>query len=132
MTIKMLDLTKILKSRRNMCELWIDPQLFVMQVLAPKFKHCTTVKSFLMHFSHNRWKYIYLAFMRIHLLVIYMNHSSKIGCLSLMKWPSELLHNLPYFWNMKTHVLFYFSFHATLFSSLMNVLVFVEIDQGMH
>ena len=27
-----------------------------------------------------------------------------------MKWPSEMLQFLPYFWNMKTHIVF-FAFH---------------------
>ena len=35
-------------------------------------------------------------------------HSSEIRGLCLMKWPSERLQNLPYFWNTKTHVVFSF------------------------
>ena len=46
-----------------------------------------------------------------------------------------MLQNLPYFWNMKienTHSFFRFSFRATLFFPLMNALVYVNIDQGIH
>ena len=43
------------------------------------------------------------------------DHSSEIGSLCLMKWPSQTLQSLPYFWNTKSHVDFHFSFHATLF-----------------
>ena len=51
-----------------------------------------------------------------------------------MKWSRETRHNLPYFWNTKTHVhcYFRFSFRATLFFPLMDVLVYVDIDQGIH
>ena len=45
------------------------------------------------------------------------DHSSEIGGLCLMKWPSQTLQSLPYFWNTKSHVDFHFSFHATLFFS---------------
>ena len=31
-----------------------------------------------------------------------------------MKWPSEMLQILPYFWNIKTYIVF-FSFRATVF-----------------
>ena len=50
-----------------------------------------------------------------------------------MKRSGEKLQNLPYFWNMKTHV-FFFSFSATLFfpNDLMNALAYVDIDQGNH
>ena len=47
-----------------------------------------------------------------------------------MKLSSKTLQKLPYFWNMKTRVVF--SFHATLFFPLMNTLAFVDIDQGIH
>ena len=44
------------------------------------------------------------------------SHSSQFQGLCLMKSSREMLQNLPYFWNMKTHVVFFhFSFHATLF-----------------
>ena len=33
-------------------------------------------------------------------------HSSEIRGLCLMKWPSKSLQNLPYFWNMKTLIVF--------------------------
>ena len=44
-----------------------------------------------------------------------------------MKWPCEMLQNLPYFWNTKTHIVFFrFSFRATYFIlSLMNAQVYV-------
>ena len=47
-------------------------------------------------------------------------HSSETKGLCLMKWPSEMLKNFLYFWNMKTHEVF--SFFTTLFFSLMNAL----------
>ena len=34
-------------------------------------------------------------------------HSSEIRDLCLMKWPSEMLQNLQYFWNTKTYVVFF-------------------------
>ena len=34
-------------------------------------------------------------------------HSSEIGGLCLMKWPSEILQNLPYFMYKNTHVVFF-------------------------
>ena len=34
--------------------------------------------------------------------------------------------------NENSHSLFRFSFRATLFSPLMNALVYVDIDQGIH
>ena len=40
-------------------------------------------------------------------------HSSEIRGLCLMKWPSEMLQNLPYFWNTKSHIVF-FVFHFEL------------------
>ena len=48
-----------------------------------------------------------------------------------MKWPSETLQNLPYFWNTKSQVVF-FLIRATLSISLMNALVYVDIGQGIH
>ena len=47
-----------------------------------------------------------------------------------MKCYSETLQNVPYFWNMKTFV--DFSFRANLYFPLMNALVYVDIDQGIH
>ena len=60
-------------------------------------------------------------------------HSSEIRGLFLMKCPSEMLQNLSYFWNMKTQIIF-FIFHFILYFifSLMNALVYVDIDQGTH
>ena len=46
---------------------------------------------------------------------------------------SETLQTLPYFMFKKTHVVFFhFSFRATLGFYLMNALVYVDIDQGIH
>ena len=55
-------------------------------------------------------------------------HSSEIRGLCFLKFSSERLQNLLYFWNMKTHVVFFFSFRTTiLFSPLiMNALIYVE------
>ena len=64
--------------------------------------------------------------------VYIQHHSSEIRGLCLMKWHSVVLQNLPYFWNTKTHILLFFSFRAALFLSLMNALVYVDIDQGIH
>ena len=44
-----------------------------------------------------------------------------------------MLQNLPYFMYMKTQsCFFHVSFRATLYFSLMNALVYVDIDQGIH
>ena len=43
-------------------------------------------------------------------------HSSEIGGLCLMKCSSEMLHNLPYFWNTKTHTVFLSFFLSWYFS----------------
>ena len=60
-------------------------------------------------------------------------HSSEIKGFCLMKWPSETLQNLPYFIYTKTQSCFFrFLFQATLLFSLMNALVYVDIDQGIH
>ena len=42
-----------------------------------------------------------------NICILLICHSSEIRGLCLMKWPSETLQNLPYFWNMKTHVVFF-------------------------
>ena len=42
-----------------------------------------------------------------------------------MKCSSEMLQTLPYFWNTKTHVVFY-DF------SLLNALVYVDLDKGIQ
>ena len=61
------------------------------------------------------------------------NHSSEINGLCLMKWPSETLHILPYFIYTKTQsCFFHFPFNATLLFPLINALVYVDIDQGIH
>ena len=44
-------------------------------------------------------------------------YSLEIRSLCLMKWPSEMLQNLPYFWNTKTHVVFFISHFVPLYSS---------------
>ena len=44
-----------------------------------------------------------------------------------MKWPSEMLQKVE-----NPNILFRLSFSATLFFSLMNALVYVDIDQGIH
>ena len=36
-----------------------------------------------------------------------IQHPSEIRGLCLIKWPSETLQNLLYFWNMKTHLVFF-------------------------
>ena len=52
--------------------------------------------------------------------ICYMQHSSEIRSLSLMKWADEMLQNLPYFWNTNTHVGF---FHFLLHYFFRNELV---------
>ena len=47
-------------------------------------------------------------------------HSSE---LCLMKCSSKMLQNLSYFWNTKTHVVLF---------SLMNAMVYVDIDRGIR
>ena len=60
-------------------------------------------------------------------------HCSEKRGLCLMKWPGEMLQNLPHFIYSKTQSCFFnFSFHATLFFPLMNALVYVDIDQGIN
>ena len=48
-------------------------------------------------------------------------HSSEIRGLCLMKWPSEMLQNLAYFWNVKTHFSFFIYCYFIFF--LINALV---------
>ena len=62
------------------------------------------------------------------------DHSSEIRGLRWMKCSSETLQNLLYFMYNKTHVssFFRFSFLATLYFYLINSLVYVDIDQGIH
>ena len=44
-----------------------------------------------------------------------------------------MLQNLLYFMYKKAHIHFFrFSFHATLYFNLMNALVYIDIDQGIH
>ena len=60
-------------------------------------------------------------------------HSSQFQGLCLMKSSSETLQNLPYFIYTKTQSCFFrFSFRATLYFYIMNALVYVDIDQGIH
>ena len=42
------------------------------------------------------------------------------------------IQNLPYFWNTKTHVVFFVFHFEQKKISLMNALVYVDIDQGIH
>ena len=50
-----------------------------------------------------------------------------------MKCSSKTLQNLLYFMYKKTHVVFFrFSFRAILYFCIMNALVYVNIDQGIH
>ena len=67
-------------------------------------------------------------------LIIFMSHSSEIKGLCLMKWLSETLQNLPYFMYTKTQSCFFpfFIYNAILLFSLMNALVYDDIDQGIH
>ena len=51
---------------------------------------------------------------RLKRTIEFDGHSSELRGLCLMKCSSKTLQNLPYFWNMKTHLVF-FSFHVTLF-----------------
>ena len=44
-------------------------------------------------------------------------HSSEIRGLCMMKWPCDMLQNLPYFGKMKTHVLVFFILFYFIFSS---------------
>ena len=48
-----------------------------------------------------------------------------------MKWPGEMIQNLPYFiYYTKTQNCFFrFSLRVTLFFSLINALVYVDVDQ---
>ena len=66
-----------------------------------------------------------------HVLRISIMHCVKISLFSL---GCEKLQNLPYFIDTKTQIwFFHFSFCAsTLFFSLRNTLVYVDIDQGIY
>ena len=57
---------------------------------------------FLEAYHHNK-NYIVLLLLNLYLVP----HSSEIRALRLMICPSETIQNLPYFWNMKTHVVFF-------------------------
>ena len=57
-------------------------------------------------------------------------HSSKIRGLCSMKWPSELLQNLPYFIYTKTQSVPFFISCNFVFS-LMNAMVYVNVDHGI-
>ena len=60
---------------------------------------------------------------------ILLCHSSEIRGWCLMKCSSKMLQNLPYFILYENPK---FSFCATLFFSLMNTLIYVDIDQGIY
>ena len=51
-------------------------------------------------------------------------HSSEIRGLCMMKWPCEMLQNLPYFWKMKTQIFF----HLKQFwiCNIMDALIYVN------
>ena len=51
-------------------------------------------------FFKNRNNSTFFIFLKI-------GHSSEIRGLFLMKWPCEMLQNLPYFGNTKTHIVFF-------------------------
>ena len=57
------------------------------------------------------------------------SHYSEIRGLCLMKWPSKMLQNLAYFWNMKTRAQLYLGFSFFISScfifSLMNALFYM-------
>ena len=60
-------------------------------------------------------------------------HSSEKRALRSTFWPRETLQNLLCLCKKKTQVVFFrFSFQATLSFTLMNALVYVDIDQGIH
>ena len=71
--------------------------------------------------SHRHFKHIYkhgnvsLEMYRIWMIM----YSSEIRGLCLMKWPCEILQNLPYFWNTKTHVFFSFSKNMANFEAFL-------------
>ena len=48
-------------------------------------------------------------------ILVVVSNPSEIKGLCLMKWPSKTLQNLPYFWNMKTHVHIFFVFYFELY-----------------
>ena len=54
------------------------------------------------HFIFCIWQCRHLCSQLIHVV---WSYSSEIRVLCLMKWPSETLQNLPYFWNTKTHAI---------------------------
>ena len=58
-------------------------------------------------------------------------HSSEIRGLCLMKWPSKMLQNLPYFWNTPSHVTF-FVFHFMLLYFFSEHECPVCIDHGIR
>ena len=58
-------------------------------------------------------------------------HSSEIRGLRSTKCSSKTLQNLLYFMYKKTHVVF-FVFHFVQHFYLMNALVYVDIEQGIH
>ena len=50
-----------------------------------------------------------------------------------MKCSSEMLQNLPYFWNTETRIVFFgFHFGLIYFFFQMNALVYIDIDQNIH
>ena len=78
--------------------------------------------------------YIYGRFNVQYVISLSTHHSSEIRYLCLMKCSSETLQNLPYFWNMKTHVdffIFYFVSWYMIFS-LINAMVYVGFSYSKY
>ena len=78
----------------------------------PNFKRITTAQHWLTKMSWHMFKrstfiITYFTFMEIYDNETLYVHSSEIRGLCLMKWPREMLQNLSYFWNTKTHVVFF-------------------------
>ena len=94
------------------------------------FNDCTS--SELRSMLNISWKINVPISFRISSMSPLLVHSSEKRGLCLMKWPGEMLQNLPYFIYMKTQsCFFHFSFRATSYFFIMNALVYV-IDQGIH
>ena len=97
--------------------------VIVLDWLKPQTKHvCNLAKKLNM-----------LLECQMHFVLNVFFHSSQFQSLCLTKSSNETLQNLPYFIYTKTQSCFFrFSFRATLYFSLMNTLVYVDIDQGIH
>ena len=60
------------------------------------------------------------------------NHSSEKRGLRSTFFSGETLQNLLYFWKKKTHVVFSFFIVSNFKFYLMNALVYINIDRGIH